>query len=72
MLDTIKLESMGIPTAALAYDTFEQAARQQAEIAKMPPFPIVVIQHWEPDFTAEDARKEADKLGDLILSKLIK
>ena len=72
MLDSIELERKGIPTVVLAYDTFEQAARQQAELAKMPLIPIVAIQHWEPTFTSEDARKEADKLGDSVFSKLIK
>ena len=72
MLDTIKLEREGVPTVVLAYDTFERAARQQAEMAKMPLIPIVVIQHWEPSFTSEDAREEADKLSDSIFSKLIK
>ena len=72
MSDAIQFEKKGKPTVVLSYDTFEQAARSHAEAANIPNIPIVVIQHWEYNFSKEDARKEMDGIADAVLSKLVR
>lgn len=75
MLDSAKLWKRGVPTIAVALDTFLVAAQDQAKAMAMPDLPLVVIPHLKAGETPQDfsARAEAafaEIAGHLKLGRL--
>lgn len=60
MLDSAKLWKRGVPTVAVAFDTFLVAAQDQAKAMAMPDIPIVVIPHLKAGETPADFRRRAE------------
>ncbi len=60
MLDSAKLWKRGVPTVAVAFDTFLAAAKDQAKAMAMPDIPIVVIPHLKAGETSADFRQRAE------------
>jgi hypothetical protein len=54
MLDSAKLWKRGVPTVAVAFDTFLVAAQDQAKAMAMPDIPIIVIPHLKAGETPAD------------------
>ena len=60
MLDSAKLWKRGVPAVAIALDTFEKAAKDQAKAMAIPDIPIVIIPHVKAGDTPEDFRRRAE------------
>lgn len=60
MLDSAKLWKRGVPAVAVAFDTFQVAAKDQAKAMAMPDIPIVVIPHLKAGEKPEDFRQRAE------------
>ena len=71
MLDAAALERRGIPTVTIVWDNFENAARTQARLQRLPGLALVVVPHRKGGETAEDQRRKAEAaLPDVVAGQL--
>ena len=56
MHDAVALEKQGIPTTVVVHDTFERAARTQAQIMGLPDLPLAVMPR--PRVTWDDVNRQ--------------
>jgi hypothetical protein len=66
----VRLERMGIATAAVATEPFIDEALEQARILGMPDYRLVFIPHPVQLLTLEQLHRQADRVFELIVTKL--
>lgn len=70
MYDTVRLERMGIATAAVATEPFVDEALEQARALGMPACRMVFIPHPVQLLTVEQLRRYADRAFEEIVARL--
>ncbi len=70
MHDSIRLETDGVPTVAVATTEFRTAARVQAAALGRPDYEPVFVAHPIQDQTATEIRERADASVDEIVTRL--
>jgi len=66
----VRLERLGIPTAAVATEPFIDEALEQARVLGMPDYRMVFIPHPVQLLTLEELHERADHAFDLIVARL--
>jgi hypothetical protein len=66
----VRLERLGIPTAAVATEPFIDEALEQARVLGMPDYRMVFIPHPVQLLTLEQLHDHADRVFDLIVARL--
>jgi hypothetical protein len=66
----VRLERLGIPTAAVATEPFIDEALEQARVLGMPDYRMVFIPHPVQLLSLEELHEQADRVFDLIVSRL--
>ena len=66
----VRLERLGIPTAAVATEPFIDEALEQARVLGMPDYRMVFIPHPVQLLTLEELHERADGVFDLIVARL--
>jgi hypothetical protein len=66
----VRLERLGIPTAAVATEPFIDEALEQARVLGMPDYRMVFIPHPVQLLTLEELHERADRVFDLIVERL--
>jgi hypothetical protein len=66
----VRLERLGIPTAAVATEPFIDEALEQARVLGMPDYRMVFIPHPVQLLTLEELHEHADRVFDLIVERL--
>jgi hypothetical protein len=66
----VRLERLGIPTAAVATEPFSDEALEQAAVLGMPDYRMVFIPHPVQLLTADELRMYADLAFGEIVSRL--
>jgi hypothetical protein len=66
----VRLERLGIPTAAVATEPFIDEALEQARVLGMPDYRMVFIPHPVQLLTLEQLHERADRVFDLIVARL--
>jgi hypothetical protein len=69
--DVVRLESLGIPTAAVGTDPFIDEALEQARLLGMPDYRMVLIPHPIQLLTTEELHARAASTVEAIVSRLI-
>jgi hypothetical protein len=68
--DSIKLETLGIPTVPVATNEFATAARAQSAMLGRPDFDAVYVPHPIQDQTPQEIRDRADAVVEEIVARL--
>ena len=68
--DVIRLEKMGIPTAAVATDAFLDEACDQARLLAMPDYPMVWLPHPVAIVDEDGIRRLAREAASAIVKRL--
>lgn len=68
--DVVRLEKMGIPTAAVATDAFLDEACDQARLLAMPDYPMVWLPHPVAIVDADGIRRLAREAAGRIVERL--
>lgn len=68
--DVIRLEKMGIPTAAVATDAFLDEAVDQARLLAMPDYPMVWLPHPVAIVDEDGIRRLAREAASAIVKRL--
>jgi hypothetical protein len=71
VLDAAGLEQRGLHTVTIVWDNFEEAARTQAHLQKLPDLDLAVVPHRRGGETADDQRRKAEAVLPALLAKLI-
>jgi hypothetical protein len=71
VLDAVGLEQRGLHTVTIVWDNFEEAARTQARLQKLPGLELAVVPHRRGGETADDQRRKAEAVLPALLAKLI-
>lgn len=71
MLDAAALEKKGIHTVTIVWDNFQNAARTQAVVQKLPDLALTVIPHRKGGETADDKRRKAEEALPDLVGKLV-
>jgi hypothetical protein len=71
VLDAAALERRGVHTVTIVWDTFEQAARQQARLQGVPDLELVVVPHRRGGETAEDQVGKAEAAFGAVAARLV-
>ena len=71
MLDAAALEKKGIHTVTIVWDNFQNAARTQAVVQKLPDLALTVIPHRKGGETADDQRRKAEAALPDLVGKLV-
>ena len=71
MHDTIALEKKGIPAVAVAYTTFDGAARAQAKFLGLPDMKLAVIPFPTPVDSDETKRERLGQLFEMVAGHLL-
>ena len=58
-------------TVTIVWDTFEQAARQQARLQGVPDLELVVVPHRRGGETAEDQARKAEAALGAVAARLV-
>jgi hypothetical protein len=66
----VRLERLGIPTAAVATEPFGDEALEQAAVLGMPDYRMVFIPHPVQLLTSDELRTYADRAFDEIVARL--
>jgi uracil-DNA glycosylase len=66
----VRLERLGIPTAAVATEPFVDEALEQARILGMPDYRMVYVPHPVQLLTREELRSTADRAFEEIARRL--
>ena len=66
----VRLERLGIPTAAVATEPFSDEALEQAAVLGMPDYRMVFIPHPVQLLTTDELRSCADRAFDEIVARL--
>jgi hypothetical protein len=66
----VRLERLGIPTAAVATEPFGDEALEQARVLGMPDYRMVFISHPVQLLSAEELRERADRAFVEIVTRL--
>jgi hypothetical protein len=66
----VRLERLGIPTAAVATEPFADEALEQARVLGMPDYRMVFISHPVQLLSAEELRESADRAFAEIVARL--
>ena len=66
----VRLERLGIPTAAVATEPFLDEALEQARLLGMPDYRMVLVPHPVQLLSAEELRALADGAFDDIVARL--
>jgi len=69
--DAVRLERLGLPTAAVGTEPFVDEALEQARLLGMPAFRMVLVPHPVQLLTAEELDALADGAMPTIVSRLI-
>ena len=72
MHDSLALESIGIPTVAVATQEFSTAARAQAAALGRADFDAVYVRHPIQDQTPEEIAARADLALDEIVGRILR
>ena len=72
MHDSIRLESLGIPTIPVATTEFTAAARAQASALGRPGYDAAYVEHPIQDQTREEIEAKAEAVLEELVSRLIK
>ena len=70
MHDSIRLESLGIPTVPVATDVFQTAARAQASVLGRPDLDAVYVPHPIQDQNAEEIAARAETVVAELAARL--
>lgn len=68
--DVIRLEKMGIPTAAVATDAFLDEAVDQARLLAMPDYPMIWLPHPVAVVDEDGIRRLAREAASAIVKRL--
>jgi hypothetical protein len=68
--DVVRLEKMGIPTAAVATDAFLDEAADQARLLAMPDYPMIWLPHPVAIVDEEGIRRLAREAAARIVERL--
>ena len=68
--DVIRLEKMGIPTAAVATDAFLDEAIAQARLLAMPDYPMIWLPHPVAIVDEDGIRRFAREAAERIVKRL--
>jgi hypothetical protein len=68
--DTLKLESLGLPSVPVATHEFMTAARAQAAALGRPEFDAVYVQHPIQDQTKAEIESKADAVLEELVARL--
>jgi hypothetical protein len=68
--DVVRLESVGIPTAAVGTEPFIDEALEQARLLGMPDYRMVLIPHPVQLLTTEELHARAGATVDAIVERL--
>jgi hypothetical protein len=68
--DVVRLESLGIPTAAVGTEPFIDEALEQARLLGMPDYRMVLIPHPIQLLTTDELRARAAGTVDTIVRRL--
>jgi hypothetical protein len=71
VLDAAALEKKGIHTVTIVWDNFQNAARTQAVVQKLPDLALTVIPHRKGGETADDQRRKAEAALPDLVGKLV-
>ena len=66
----VRLERLGIPTAAVATAPFTDEALEQARVLGMPDYRMVFVPHPVQLLTHDEVRAYADRAFDQIVARL--
>ena len=66
----VRLERLGIPTAAVATEPFGDEALEQAAVLGMPDYRMVFVPHPVQLLTADELRSYADRAFEQIVARL--
>jgi hypothetical protein len=69
--DAVRLERLGLPTAAVGTEPFVDEALEQARLLGMPAYRMVLVPHPVQLLTAEELDALADEAMPAILSRLL-
>jgi hypothetical protein len=67
----VRLERLGIPTAAVATEPFLDEALEQARVLGMPDYRMVYVPHPVQLLTLEELHARADAVFDEIVARLV-
>ena len=67
----VRLERLGIPTAAVATEPFLDEALEQARVLGMPDYRMVYVPHPVQLLTLDELHARADAVFDQILARLV-
>jgi hypothetical protein len=67
----VRLEKLGIPTAAVATEPFLDEALEQARLLGMPDYRMVYVPHPVQLLTLEELHAEADRVFEEIVARLV-
>jgi hypothetical protein len=68
----VRLERLGIPTAAVATEPFLDEALEQARLLGMPDYRMVYVSHPVQLLTLEELHERADAVFEEIVARLIR
>jgi hypothetical protein len=68
----VRLERLGVPTAAVATAPFLDEALEQARLLGMPDYRMVYIPHPVQLLTLEELHAQADAVFDQIVARLVR
>ena len=71
MYDSLKLEALGVPAIAICTEPFESGAQAIANMAGIPDYPFVIIQHPIGSLTPEQIRERAIEAAPQIIQSLV-
>ena len=69
--DAVRLERLGLPTAAVATEPFVDEALEQARLLGMPAYRTVLVPHPVQLLTAEELDALADAAMPAIVARLV-
>jgi hypothetical protein len=69
--DAVRLERLGLPTAAVGTEPFVDEALEQARLLGMPAYRMVLVPHPVQLLTAEELDALADEAMPTIVSRLV-
>jgi hypothetical protein len=69
--DAVRLERLGLPTAAVGTEPFLDEALEQAQLLGMPAYRMVLIPHPVQLLTAEELDSLADEATPAIVARLL-
>jgi hypothetical protein len=69
--DAVRLERLGLPTAAVGTEPFVDEALEQARLLGMPAYRMVLVPHPVQLLTAEELDALADEAMPTIVSRLL-